>query len=349
MTRATLPTSIDDALSALGDIRWTEVPGDRNGYYRLNGRAAGTLGAGAAGAAVLGLAALPNATARVIRRAGALGTLAGASTVALALANLPTVTYTGNTNNDGQHGHPYTQPALIQNTGNAGPKKKAGGNSPGSHPVVGFSDNPHQHTFTAPLAGTATPIVLPRQTLSLFAAICLEPTLTNTWMPIDGDIKHAWTLADHAGWVLLDGRLKAALPATQQTVATTLGIGTNLPTDASVLKLRGALLSTGGSDVATVLQTHLPAISITATSDTSANTHAHTINRRDIYDGGGGPDGPSNVNGGGQPKSPNENRGTLSTDGEHIHTYTVPLGGLGTPIAVRLQSISIASFIFLGL
>jgi hypothetical protein len=45
-----------------------------------------------------------------------------------------------------------------------------------------------------------------------------------------GDIKFSGLTTDHSGnWILLDGRLKSALTPAQQTVATSLGYGTNIP------------------------------------------------------------------------------------------------------------------------
>jgi hypothetical protein len=45
-----------------------------------------------------------------------------------------------------------------------------------------------------------------------------------------GDIKFSGLTTDHSGnWILLDGRLKSTLTPAQQTVATSLGYGTNIP------------------------------------------------------------------------------------------------------------------------
>jgi hypothetical protein len=44
-----------------------------------------------------------------------------------------------------------------------------------------------------------------------------------------GDVKTGFQTADHNGWIKLDGRAKSTLSSSQQTQATSLGIGTNLP------------------------------------------------------------------------------------------------------------------------
>lgn len=51
---------------------------------------------------------------------------------------------------------------------------------------------------------------------------------SNTNLTI-GDIKTGIQSTDHNGWVKLDGRLKSSLTTTQQSQATSLGIGSNLP------------------------------------------------------------------------------------------------------------------------
>ena len=73
-----------------------------------------------------------------------------------------------------------------------------------------------------------------------------------------GDVKYGLQAGDHTGWIKLDGRLKTALTATQQTAATGLGIATNIP-DATnrMLTQTGTLLATGGSNTTTIAQTNL--------------------------------------------------------------------------------------------
>jgi hypothetical protein len=62
-----------------------------------------------------------------------------------------------------------------------------------------------------------------------------------------GDCKSGLQAADHDGWVLLDGRTKSSLTAAQQTAATSLGIGTNLPNASGRAFVQGPLGSQIGS------------------------------------------------------------------------------------------------------
>jgi hypothetical protein len=70
--------------------------------------------------------------------------------------------------------------------------------------------------------------------------------------------------ADHDGWIKLDGRAKSTLTADQQTRATTLGIGTNLPNaNNAVLMQNGtALGSVSGSNSRTIAQNQLPNVTL---------------------------------------------------------------------------------------
>ncbi len=49
-----------------------------------------------------------------------------------------------------------------------------------------------------------------------------------------GDVKQGFQTTDHEGWIKLDGRAKSSLTATQQTKATSLGFGANLPNATNV-------------------------------------------------------------------------------------------------------------------
>lgn len=44
-----------------------------------------------------------------------------------------------------------------------------------------------------------------------------------------GDTKISFQIADHLGWIVLDGRLRSTLSPTQQTNAVSIGIGSTLP------------------------------------------------------------------------------------------------------------------------
>jgi len=88
-----------------------------------------------------------------------------------------------------------------------------------------------------------------------------------------GDIKTGIQTADHNGWVKLDGRAKTSLTSSQQTQASALGIGINLP-DAtnSFLVQNGATLgSVNGSNTKTIAQNQLPNVRLYSASTGSGN------------------------------------------------------------------------------
>lgn len=92
-----------------------------------------------------------------------------------------------------------------------------------------------------------------------------------------GDVKTSYQTADHAGWVLLDGRDKTTLSPLQQARATALGIGTNLPSDDGRV-LAGTLTGqtvgqTTGAGSALIAQNNLPNITLTTPS---GGAHSHT-------------------------------------------------------------------------
>lgn len=100
-----------------------------------------------------------------------------------------------------------------------------------------------------------------------------------------GDVKTGIQTGDHNGWVKLDGRLKSTLTTSQQTQATILGIGTNLPdaTNAVLMQSSGTLGTVTGSMSATIAQNQLPNIAPTITVNSTVATmqnagyHDHPI------------------------------------------------------------------------
>lgn len=104
-------------------------------------------------------------------------------------------------------------------------------------------------------------------------------------LPTAGDVKTGIQTGDHNGWVKLDGRLKSTLSTSQQTQATALGIGANLPdaTNAVLMQSSGTLGTVTGSMSATIAQNQLPNItpSITVNSTVAtmqnAGYHDHPI------------------------------------------------------------------------
>ena len=100
-------------------------------------------------------------------------------------------------------------------------------------------------------------------------------------LPTAGDVKTGIQTGDHNGWIKLDGRLKSTLTASQQTQATALGIGTNLPdaTNAVLMQSSGTLGTVTGTMSTTIAQNQLPnitpAITVNSTVATMQNTGGH--------------------------------------------------------------------------
>lgn len=166
-----------------------------------------------------------------------------------------------------------------------------------------------------------------------------------------GAVKSSFQTADHAGWVLLNGRAKTTLSATQQTRATALGIGANLPSDDGRILMGITTGQTIGqatnSGTITIAQNNLPNVTLT-TNNTGGHTHAVTAS-------GSAPEG---IEGGG------DNRLVRATGGSSYtfnftgsaastnHTHTFPLNGGVTqqPISVPPPSAIVVNFfVYLGL
>lgn len=173
-----------------------------------------------------------------------------------------------------------------------------------------------------------------------------------------GDHKHGYQAADHAGWILENGRLLTTLTATQQTAATALGFGANLLNADGMVPIGAgtkALRSTGGAATATVLQTHLPSINLIGgahSHSVSDPGHAHnpgSVGYANAYAAGsnqaytsGGVNGFSTANIGAT---------TISGTGLGINSsgnLSVPLGGSGSALPIQNPYIARNSFIYLG-
>jgi hypothetical protein len=92
-----------------------------------------------------------------------------------------------------------------------------------------------------------------------------------------GDVKSGFQAADHAGWILLDGRAVNTLNATQQAIALSLGFTTNLPdASTSYLVQNGTGLgSVTGSNTVVLTQGNLPNVNFTGNT-ANAGSHNHT-------------------------------------------------------------------------
>lgn len=91
-----------------------------------------------------------------------------------------------------------------------------------------------------------------------------------------GDIKTGIQSTDHNGWIKLNGRAKSTLTSTQQTQATALGIGTNLPdaTNCFLVQNGSSLGSVSGSNTKNIAQNNLPNVTLQGRiGATDANTN----------------------------------------------------------------------------
>jgi hypothetical protein len=171
-----------------------------------------------------------------------------------------------------------------------------------------------------------------------------------------GAVKSSYQSADHAGWVRLDGRAKAALSATQQTRATALGIGANLPSDdgriLAGLNTGQTLGQTTPAGSITIAQNNLPNVTLTTATGGGGHTHdvsatfslpaSSLVGTATAYIVKIGPSASSNF-------TPTVTAST-TTDGAHTHTF--PLNGNVTqqPVAVPVPSaIALNFFVYLGL
>jgi hypothetical protein len=194
-----------------------------------------------------------------------------------------------------------------------------------------------------------------------------------------GDVKTGFQVSDHNGWVKLNGRLKSSLSASQQTVATSIGIGANLPDAAnSYLSQNGAAMgAVSGSNTTVLSQANLPNVNFTGTSGNNGN-HAHIVDppltytnnsgnhyhetpfNNDDYNGSGGGNQSLEDDGGGWSYRATTWSGDhnhyvdipgfwSSTTGDHNHSLSVSSGGSGTAITVAPKTLSVTMFIYLGL
>jgi hypothetical protein len=181
------------------------------------------------------------------------------------------------------------------------------------------------------------------------AAPTWESIATSASSATYGDVKTGIQAADHSGWIKLDGRLKSSLTATQQTQATALGIGTNLPNATnSVLMQNGtALGSVSGSNTKNIAQNNLPNVTLSGTTNSNGD-HAHNYTNP-LY--GGSYTGMTWDNSGTAVEYPQPNGGTTTTNGAHTHTFTTSSinGGVAQQaFDVTPKSMSVNTFLFLG-
>jgi hypothetical protein len=173
----------------------------------------------------------------------------------------------------------------------------------------------------------------------------------SNWVPLRtqiftlGDVKFGYQVADHEGWILLDGRSKGALTATQQLTATALGFGANLPNmaDKSIVGVSGTktLNSSGGNASVTIAQNQLPNVTLTTSTD-GAHTHAAGNSTNYLL---------SLLGIIGYPiLNASSNVSQTSSSGAHSHT-TSSINGNVTQQTLNTQNpyIAMNSFVYLGL
>lgn len=160
-----------------------------------------------------------------------------------------------------------------------------------------------------------------------------------------GDLKDSLQPSDHDGWVLLDGRLTTSLTPTQQSNASSLGIGLNIPdAEGKVFKMDSTLLSEGGSDSVTLNQGNLPNVDFTGTTS-SEGLHSHSYVDR----------GDSSINasllgiGISAIADNTQSSYTTGSNGLHSHDVTISSGGSGDSIDIVNRYIGTNKFIYLGL
>jgi hypothetical protein len=174
LTTATGVLSTDAALVYhYGDMRYSSVTTDHEGWYLLDGRTLSALPASAqTRAASLGITGtLPNAAGKYMKQ-GTPGTTTGAASVTLTQGNVPNFTLSGNTTTV-SHSHNLISPGntVVRGTdilqdpaGDSNVWQLAGGAAPGSiaanQTYVSSAGGAHSHTVTIPTGGTATPIAL---------------------------------------------------------------------------------------------------------------------------------------------------------------------------------------------
>lgn len=156
-----------------GDIRFSSLGTDHNGWYIMDGRSLASLPVNAQTRALaLGISGtLPNATDKYIKQ-GIPGSITGSQEVTLSQQNMPNFTLNGTTVSS-SHNHTLISPGntMIQGTdmsqtptGAANVWQLAGGAQVGSissnQVYTTSAAGNHSHTITIPTGGTGAPIAL---------------------------------------------------------------------------------------------------------------------------------------------------------------------------------------------
>ncbi|WP_048505895.1 hypothetical protein [Chryseobacterium angstadtii] len=153
--------SINTDIPKIGDIKSSMVNTDHNGWYLMNGRNTSTLSATAqASASSIGFATvLPNTADRILKgknASEAVTATGGASSYTLSQANLPNLTFTGNTSTDGAHTHSYTNRGVNYWNFNAGSLNTTRTVNTETRTTGASGD--HNHTFSVSSGGSNTAV-----------------------------------------------------------------------------------------------------------------------------------------------------------------------------------------------
>ncbi len=151
-----------------------------------------------------------------------------------------------------------------------------------------------------------------------------------------GDIKTGMQTADHNGWIKLNGRAKSTLTASQQTQATALGIGTNLPdaSNAYLVQNGTTIGSVSGSNSISLAQNQLPNVTFTGQIAEVAHGAVIIAAASGVFSRVNGASW-GNAGGGGNTETFN---------------LSIPLNGGVTQQAINIapKSLSVNTFIYLG-
>lgn len=161
----------------VGDIKNSTLSTDHDGWYLLDGRNISLLPLVAGNnATLLGFTgSIPNASDKFLKaKTGSevLGTTGGNSSVVLTQTNLPNVTYSGNTNNAGDHSHQFNDRASgITTSIESGNTRTIVDNTTGT--LTTDTSGSHNHTFTVTTGGSNTPLNLQPKYLSSYFFVYL--------------------------------------------------------------------------------------------------------------------------------------------------------------------------------
>ncbi|MBB6372512.1 hypothetical protein [Chryseobacterium shigense] len=153
--------SVNTDIPKIGDIKSSMINADHEGWYLMNGRNTSTLSASAqANATTLGFAtSIPNTSDRLLKGKNASESFAatgGASSYTLSQANLPNLTFTGNTSTNGAHSHTYTNRGVNYWNYNAGSLATTRTINTETRTTGAAGD--HSHTFSVASGGSSTAI-----------------------------------------------------------------------------------------------------------------------------------------------------------------------------------------------